>query len=197
VLIADAHGYCRLMAADEALGYATFVAHRRIMQGVADAHGGHAVGGAGDSLLVEFQSVERAMQAAVAMQDRLSRANQQLSSQHRLEFRIGVNLGDVLDDGEDLHGHSVNVAARLQTLAAPGGIEVSAAVHEQVRNRLSVALRDGGWRWVKNIADPLRVFHIDAPGARSAARYARWSIMVRRALDSAVAALVSVLMLTM
>jgi adenylate cyclase len=117
LLLADAHGYCRLMAANEALAYATFIAHRQIMQVVVATHGGRAVGGAGDSLLAEFRSVERAVQAAIAMQERLHQANQQLGPQHRLEFRIGVNLGDVLDDGADLHGHSVNVAARLQTLA--------------------------------------------------------------------------------
>jgi class 3 adenylate cyclase len=170
------------MATDEALAYATLVAHRRIMQSAVATHGGRAVGGAGDSLLAEFGSVERAKQAAIAMQDQLRRANQELDPQRRLEFRVGVNLGDVLADGDELHGHSVNVAARLQTLAAPGGIAVSAAVHEQVRDKLGVALRDGGWRRVKNIAEPLRVFHVDRQcSVRSS--------LVRRAVDTAVAAL--------
>jgi adenylate cyclase len=170
------------MATDEALAYVTLVAHRRIMQIAVAIHGGRAVGGAGDSLLAEFGSVERAVQAAIAMQDHLRRANQELDPQQRLEFRVGVNLGYVLDDGDDLHGHSVNVAARLQTLAAPGGIAVSAAVHEQVRDKLGVAFRDGGWRRVKNIAEPLRVFHVDRQcSVRSS--------LVRRAVDTAVAAL--------
>jgi adenylate cyclase len=122
----------------------------------------------------------------LAMQDHLRRANQELDPQQRLEFRVGVNLGYVLDDGDDLHGHSVNVAARLQTLAAPGGIAVSAAVHEQVRDKLGVALRDGGWRRVKNIAEPLRVFHVDRQcGVELRVR----SSVVRRAVDTAVAAL--------
>jgi adenylate cyclase len=91
------------------------------------------------------------MQAAITMQDQLRAANQRLSPERR----------DVLDDGCELHGHSVNVAARLQALAAPGGIALSSAVREQVRGELGVALRDGGWRRVKNIAEPLRVFDVD------------------------------------
>jgi adenylate cyclase len=111
--MADAHAYCRLMAADETLAYATFIAHRRIMHSAVNSYGGRTVGGAGDSLLAEFPSVERAVRAAIAIQDGLRLANQRLSPQHQLEFRVGVNLGDVLDDGDDLHGHTVNVAARL------------------------------------------------------------------------------------
>lgn len=174
------------MAADEALAYATFVAHRRIMRAVIDAHDGWAVGGAGDSLLAEFGSVERAMRAAVAMQEQLSCANWELSPERRLEFRVGVNLGDVLDDGGDLHGHSINVAARLQMLAAPGGIAVSGAIRDQIESRLDIALRDGGWRRVKNIAEPLRVFHVEH---RRDARCGPGRSLVRRALDGAMAAL--------
>lgn len=188
LLIADAHGYSRLMAIDEALAYATFVAHRRIMQLAVATYGGRAVGGAGDSLLAEFGSVEQAIRAALAMQDRLHRANQQLSREHRLQFRVGLNLGDVLDDGHDLHGHSVNIAARLQTLAAPGGIALSAAVREQIRDKLGVPLRDGGWRRVKNIGEPLRVFHVDASRSHRMACKTGRSV-VRRALDSAMAVL--------
>ena len=176
------------MAADEALAYATFVAHRRIMQVVVATHGGRAVGRAGDSLLAEFASVEGAVRAAIAMQDRLRRANQRLSPQHRLHFRVGVNLGDVLDDCDDLHGHSINVAARLQTLAAPGGIALSAAVREQIRDKLGVPLRDGGWRRVKNISEPLRVFHV-AGGGPHAMDLQVGRSLVRRAVDSAMAVL--------
>jgi class 3 adenylate cyclase len=191
LLIADAHAYCRLMAADEALAYATFIGHRRLMQAVVDGHGGRTVGGAGDSLLAEFASVERAMQAAITMQDHLREANQRLRPDRKLEFRVGVNLGDVLDDGCELHGHSVNIAARLQALAAPGGIALSSAVREQVRGKLRVALRDGGWRRVKNIAEPLRVFHVDHRRGRGIGDIARSS--TRRAIESAMAALAAAL----
>jgi adenylate cyclase len=183
------------MAADETLAYATFIAHRRIMQAAVNTHGGRTVGGAGDSLLAEFPSVERAVQAAITMQDRLRQANQRLSPQHQLEFRVGVNLGDVLDDGDDLHGHSVNVAARLQALATPGGIALSAAVHEQVKGKLGVALRDGGWRRAKNIAEPLRVFHVDHRRGRDVENIRRSP--VRRALQSAMAALAAALTLVL
>jgi adenylate cyclase len=193
--MADAHAYCRLMAADETLAYATFIAHRRIMHSAVNSYGGRTVGGAGDSLLAEFPSVERAVRAAIAIQDGLRLANQRLSPQHQLEFRVGVNLGDVLDDGDDLHGHTVNVAARLQALAAPGGITLSAAVHEQVKGKLGVALRDGGWRRVKNIAEPLRVFHVDHRRGRGIENITRST--VRRALESAMAALAAALTLVL
>jgi class 3 adenylate cyclase len=162
---------------------------------VVDSHGGRTVGGAGDSLLAEFASVERAMQAAITIQDRLREANRRLGPDRQLEFRVGVNLGDVLDDGDDLHGHSVNVAARLQALAAPGGIALSSAVREQVRGELGGALRDGGWRRVKNIAEPLRVFHVDHRRGRGIAEIARF--WTRRAVESAMAALAATLTLVL
>jgi adenylate cyclase len=101
----------------------------------------------------------------------------------------------VLDDGAELQGHSVNIAARLQALAAPGGIALSSAVREQVRGKLGVALRDGGWRRVKNIAEPLRVFHVDdrrGPGIEDIARSP-----IRRAVESAMAALAAALTLVL
>jgi len=156
------------MHVDEAAGVAVLVAHRRLIQGGVVAHAGYVAGGAGDSLLATFPSVEQAVRAALTIQEQLRRSNQRLQPQHRLEFRIGVHLGDVVDDGAGVYGHSVNLAARLQALAAPGGVAVSHAVYEQVGHKPGLAFRDGGRQRVKHLAEPLPVFHFEARSGGSA-----------------------------
>src|SRR5207253_5954626 len=111
-------------------------------------------------LLVEFQSVADAVECAAEVQRRMARRNADVSPARWIQFRIGINLGDVIVDDGDIFGDGVNVAARLQTLACPGGICVSAAVRDQVGDRLDVAFKDLGEQTVKNIARPIRVFEV-------------------------------------
>lgn len=179
------------MHADEAAGYAVLLAHRRLIQGVVMAHAGRVAGGAGDSLLAAFPSVEQAVRAAVALQKQLRRSNHRLQPQHRLEFRVGVHLGDVVEDGGGVYGHSVNLAARFQALAAPGGVAVSHAVYEQVRHRPGLAFRAGGRQRVKHLAEPLPVFYYDEADASPGRSWQRAARLVLVAASAVVVAAVA------
>ena len=166
ILAADVAGYSRLMAVDEAGTLARFRALRAevIEPKIAEYHG-NIVGSAGDSLLVEFASAVNAVQCAVETQERLAELNAGLPEDRRMAFRIGVNLGDVIAEDGTIHGDGVNVAARLEKLAEPGGVCIGAGVHEQVRNRLGYAYADLGEQRVRNIAEPLRAWRVGPPGA--------------------------------
>jgi adenylate cyclase len=159
ILAADVVGYSRLMGADEAGTHARLKALRKefIEPKIAE-HRGRIVKLTGDGALVEFASVLDAVQCAVDTQLGVARHNADLSVAHRIEFRLGVNLGDVIIDGEDIYGDGVNVAARLEGLAPPGGVCISDMVHQMVRGRLDLAFEDLGERQVKNIAQPVRVW---------------------------------------
>ena len=159
ILAADVVGYSRMIRADEE---GTLVALKALRQQlinptVAD-NNGRIVKLMGDGMLVEFASVVEAVRAAVAMQDALADYNAGLPEDKQIRFRIGINLGDVVIDGDDIYGDGVNVAARLEGLADPGGICVSGAVHDQVKNRMQLALEDLGERQVKNIDEPVRIW---------------------------------------
>lgn len=171
VLCADVEGYSRLMGADEAGTHATLTAYRKVFADTIGEHGGRVVGTAGDSVLADFPSVVEALRAAVDIQNEFARRNAGLPPDGQLRFRIGINLGDVIVDGEDIFGDGVNVAARVQALAEPGGIAVSGAVYDQVRNKLDLGFRDRGTHRVKNIAEPVRVYGVmlESPAARRAA----------------------------
>src|ERR1700692_353715 len=132
ILCADVFGYSRLMGEDEEATLRTLSSHRKTIDGLIEQHHGRFVNSAGDSVLAEFASVVNAVQCAVEIQTTLKTENAPLSPDHRMEFRIGVNLGDVRVDGEQIYGDGVNVAARLESLADPGGICVSAIVHDQI-----------------------------------------------------------------
>ena len=119
---------------------------------------GRIVKTTGDGMLVEFQSVTEAVQCAVEVQERMARRNADVAPARWIQFRIGINLGDVIVEGDDILGDGVNVAARLETLAAPGGVCVSAAVRDQVGTRLDLAFTDLGEQAVKNIARPIRAY---------------------------------------
>ncbi|HEX6113792.1 MAG TPA: adenylate/guanylate cyclase domain-containing protein [Geminicoccaceae bacterium] len=182
VLCADVEGYSRLMGADEAGTHATLTAYRKVLADTIAEHGGRVVGTAGDSVLADFPSVVEALRAAVDIQAQFAERNAELPADRRLRFRIGINLGDVIVDGEDIFGDGVNVAARVQALAEPGGIAVSGAVYDQVRNKLDLGFRDRGTHRVKNIAEPVRVYGVmlESPAARRAARVARgfWLVAI-------------------
>ena len=155
-------------------------------------HQGRIFKTTGDGLLAEFPSVIDAVRCAVAMQRKLAEANRGVDANRRMIFRVGVHLGDVVADGDDLLGDGVNLASRIERAAEPGGVCISSAVHEHVRDRLpQLALRDGGEREMRNLPRPVRVFEVvaDVPPAASAPEPA-WR--ARSRLVSAVAAGVAV-----
>src|ERR1700748_2214353 len=127
------------MGEDEEATLATLSAHRKIIDGLIEQHHGRFVNSAGDSVLAEFASIVNAVQCAVEVQSALKVENATLAPEHRMEFRIGVNLGDVIVDGEQIYGDGVNVAARLESLAEPGGLCISDTGHAQVRNELTMS----------------------------------------------------------
>ena len=160
ILCADVYGYSRLMGEDEEATLRTLSSHRKIIDSLIEQHHGRFVNSAGDSVLAEFASVVNAVQCAVEIQTALKAENATLPTERRMEFRIGVNLGDVMVEGEQIYGDGVNVAARLESLAEPGGICISRTVHENVSNKLPLEFEDLGEQAVKNIAEPVRVFRV-------------------------------------
>jgi len=168
ILCADVYGYTRLMEQDEAATLATLRLYRDAIDGLIARHRGRVVSTAGDGLLADFQSVVEAVRCAIEIQQELAGRNRSLSDARRMAFRIGINLGDVMLDGGDLYGEGVNVAARLEALAEPGGICISRSVYDQVRNKLTVGFDYLGDQPVKNISEPVPVFavRVDGGGAR-------------------------------
>jgi TolB-like protein/class 3 adenylate cyclase len=161
VLAADVAGYSRLMGEDEEGTLAALKATRRELTDPKFAeHRARIVRTTGDGLLVEFPSVVDAVHCAVELQREMARRNAEIPAQRRIEFRIGINLGDIIIDEHDIYGDGVNTAARLEALAEPGGICVSRVVRDQVRDKLEVIFEDLGERQVKNITRPVRVYRI-------------------------------------
>jgi len=160
IFSADVAGYSRLMEADEAGTFARLKACRRAIADEIDRHRGRLVSTAGDSVLAEFPSVVNAVDCAARIQRDLAERNGALPEARRMLFRIGVNLGDVMIDGADLFGDGVNIAARLQQLAEPGGILISGSVFEQVRNKLSLGFDYLGAQTVKNISEAVPAYRV-------------------------------------
>src|SRR5262250_1480243 len=160
ILSADVAAYGRLMAEDEERTLQTFRAHKKIFEGLVATHRGRVFNTAGDAILAEFSSAVEAVRCATDIQSALRTRNDQLPPNRQVRFRIGINIGDVLIQGDDLLGDGVNVAARLQTAAEPGGICISGTVHDQIRNKLSLTFHSLGERTYKNIAQPVRTFSI-------------------------------------
>jgi adenylate cyclase len=152
VLCADVHGYSRLMEADEAGTLATLRRYRTAIAGLVERHDGRIVNTWGDAVIAEFASVVEAVQCAVEIQQEISNQESDPPPAHRMRFRIGINLGDVMVDGSDIFGDGVNIAARLQELAEPGGVVVSGPVYDQVHNKLSVGFDCLGQQQMKNVA---------------------------------------------
>src|SRR5262245_3925897 len=159
ILAADVVGYSRLMAADEARTLAALKRHREtVFDPAVAAHNGRHVQLIGDGAIVEFASVIDAVNCALSVQRSDATAPAQSASQPTIVLRIGINLGDVIIEGDDIYGDGVNIAARLEPLAEPGGICVSSIVNESVGNRIDVRFQDGGEISVKNIDRPIRVW---------------------------------------
>jgi TolB-like protein/class 3 adenylate cyclase len=165
-LHADVVGFSRLMGADEAGTHRALGELRDAVDPLIAAHGGRIVGTAGDSLLADFTSVVDALGCAVEMQRASRVANDPVPPERRLELRIGVNLGDVIIDGENIFGDGVNIAARLEALAQPGTVCISQTVYDQVRKKLDLDYRSLGSHRFKNIAEPIRVYAVGAPAVR-------------------------------
>jgi adenylate cyclase len=170
ILAADIAAYCRLMGADEDGTLAALTAHRRELIDPAIAgHAGRIVKTTGDGFLAEFASAVDAVRCAVEIQRGMAERNKTVTQDRRLVFRIGLNLGDVIVQNGDLYGDGVNVAARLEALAEPGGICLSASAHEQVQDKIgAVRFEDLGEHRVKNIARPIRAYRVVLGSAASA-----------------------------
>lgn len=160
ILSADVKGYSRLMGEDEKATIRTLNACLEIMTTLIQQHGGRVVDATGDNLLAEFSSVVKAIECAVEIQKELKARNADLPENRRMEFRIGVNLGDVIEEGEQIYGDGVNIAARLESLAEGGGICISGSAYEQVEGKLDIGYEYLGEQSVKNIRKPVRVYRV-------------------------------------
>jgi len=164
IFATDAVGYSRLVSEDEGNALRVLAAHRAVIDGIIAFREGRIVSTAGDSVLAEFRSVVDAVRCAVEIQDALKTRNESLPEPQRMLFRIGINLGEVVVKGEDLLGDGVNVAARLESLAEPGGILVSSSVYDQITGKLDLGFQDIGEQVLKNISRPIRAFRVSGAG---------------------------------
>jgi len=160
ILSADVKGYSRLMGEDEKGTVRTLNAYKEVMTGLIQDHHGRVVDAPGDNVLAEFASVVDAVECAVGIQKELKTRNAELPENRRMEFRIGVNLGDVIEDGEQILGDGVNIAARLESLSEAGGICISGTAFDQVKNKLNLGYKYLGEQTVKNILEPVRVYRV-------------------------------------
>jgi TolB-like protein/class 3 adenylate cyclase len=158
IVAADAAGYSRLMGLDEVGTARTLRQHRKVTDALVAKHGGRLVKTTGDGVLLEFPSVVDAVECAVAVQAVMAQRNEGIPQDRRMLFRMGINLGDVLIEGDDIIGDGVNIAARLEGIAEPGGICVSSSAYEQVRGKVAVEFADLGEQKLKNIERPVRVY---------------------------------------
>ena len=158
ILSADAKGYSRLMGEDEVATVRTLTACREVMAGLIQQFRGRVVDSPGDNVLAEFASVVDAVQCAVDIQHVLKARNAELPENHRMEFRIGINLGDVIEEEDRIYGEGVNIAARLEGLAEGGGVCISGSAYEQIENKLPLRYEYMGEHTVKNITKPIRVY---------------------------------------
>jgi len=176
ILHADVQGYSRLIAVDEVATLRTLTVYLKMMNSMVQQHGGHAVGSRGDSLLAEFPSVVEAVQCAVEMQRELRVRNTELPADKRVEFRMGINLGEIVVEEDQLHGDGINIAVRPEGLAEAGGICLSEVVYDQIKNRLPLGYEALGEQTLKNIEKPVRVWRVrveEAGGPASGVRSPR------------------------
>lgn len=161
ILAADVVGYSRLMGIDEAATLAALKAHRKeLVDAKIAEHRGRIFKLTGDGMLVEFPSVVNAVACAAEIQGKMHERNADVPEGRRIEFRVGVNVGDIIVEGDDIFGDGVNVAARLEGIAPPGGIAVSGTARDHIGNQLSLAFEDLGEQTLKNIERPVKVFRV-------------------------------------
>ena len=173
ILSADVAGYSRMMREDEEGTYRALQSCRREIDRVAEDHQGRIFGSAGDSIVAEFASPVEAVRCAIDIQNLLETQNADRPENRRMRFRIGINLGDVIVEEQNLMGDGVNVAARLQTMAEPGEICISSTIFEQVRSKLPLNCTDLGAQAVKNIATPVHVYRVRPRPQTTPAQVAR------------------------
>jgi adenylate cyclase len=160
ILAADVEGYSRHTELDEEASTATLRMYRTVVEEAISAHRGHIFSSAGDGVVAEFPSIVEAIRCAIEIQNEIAERNASVPDRQQMQFRIGVNLGDVICEDNNLYGTGVNVAVRLQQLAEPGGICISQTVYDQVRKIVEIPFQDIGERRLKNIADPVHVYRI-------------------------------------
>jgi len=160
ILSADVEGYSRLMGEDEEATVRTLTAYREVLTTLIQQHNGKVLDSPGDNLLAEFVSVVDAVQCAVAVQKEIKVRNDELPENRKMRFRIGINIGDVIEEEERIYGDGVNIAARIETLAEPGGVSISLPVYNQVRSKLKFGYEYQGEHSVKNIAETVRVYRV-------------------------------------
>ncbi|MCC6777197.1 MAG: adenylate/guanylate cyclase domain-containing protein [Hyphomicrobiales bacterium] len=173
ILAADIAGYSTLMSADEVGTLSSLRAHQAVVLPMVAGYDGRIVDTAGDGILAEFPSVLNAVRCAVAIQDVMRERNASADPGGRMQYRMGVNQGDVLCDADRLYGDGVNIAARLESICEPGGIYVSGKVYDEIRTRCGLHFEDLGEQALRNIPAPLRVHRIVAPGAATTGKPAR------------------------
>lgn len=160
ILSADVKGYSLLMRSDEEATVRTLNKYRAIIAELVEKYQGRVVDSLGDNILAEFASVVHSVQCGFDIQASLQEENASLSEERRMMFRIGINLGDVIQDGERIYGDGVNVAARMEALAEPGGICVSGSAYDQIENKVAFGCEYLGEQTVKNISTPIRVYRL-------------------------------------
>lgn len=167
IFCADVVGYSRMMGADEHGTLVRLKQCRELMQAFIERHHGRVISWSGDAVLADFSSVVESVQCAVEIQRELKAQNDSVPGSQRMDFRIGINLGDVMIDDHDIFGEGVNISARLQSLAPPGGILISGSVYDQVKNKLALGFNFMGNQQVKNIAEQVPVFVVSHDGSPS------------------------------
>ena len=167
ILAADVAGYSRLMGRNEEETVRDLEAHQAVILPLIAKHGGAVINIAGDGVVAQFPSAVRAVECAVAIQKIMAERNFDVPAERRMLLRIGVNLGDIIHDGTRTYGDGINVAARLEPLAEPGGICISATVRDAIFGKLGLPLRDIGEKTLKNIDRPVHIYQIQSPGTRA------------------------------
>lgn len=160
ILIADVAGYCRLMNEDEAATVSILTSYKQLMVGLVERYRGRVVDSSGDNLMAEFPSVADTVRCAITFQNKLKQLNRDLPENRKMKFRIGINYGDVIDQGSRIYGDRVNIAARLEAIADPGGICISRIVYDRVKNKLPLHYEYLGAKKVKNFPKPVQAYRI-------------------------------------
>jgi adenylate cyclase len=195
ILSADVKGYSRLMGEDEEGTIRILSTYMEVIAGFIQQHRGRVVATGGDSVLAEFASVVDAVRCAVGIQEELKDRNKNLPESRRMEFRIGVNLGDVVEEGDNILGDGVNVAARVQSLAEAGGISISGTAYDQIKNKLAFGYDFVGEQTVKNIKEPVRVYRVRMDPEVSSAKLEEEKKSTRKGLSKAALAIITVLVI--